>query len=515
MKCEVKAIDRRDRPLTGRRLITTSETEITKKNIKSVLKKAFEQHMKNREEILYLTKVYKGEQEVRFRTKTYRQEICNIVAINRAFEIVEFKKGFLFGEPVQLVLRGDCNVTEGIDENVPENTGVAVLNEYLQAEGKEAVDAKLAEDMHVCGTAYRLVFPKTQKIMSGMDFLDEAPFYIAAPDPSNTFIVYSNTWDRVPMLGVTYVEVEREDSRIEYRITAYSKAHTYELVTSAGFAFDDDTKVSESLNGIGEIPIVEYPLNPSRLGCFETVLDPLDAINTIESNRIDGVEQFIQSFLKFVNCDITAEQLEAFKDSGCIVLKGTPGLPADAGIMESQMDQEQTQAVIDDLYQSILTICGVPDREASAGGNTGQALKIGQGWASAETRAKATEVMFKRSERQFINVVMAILKSINPSKVPTDLLELRPSDVDFTFTRNNTDSLLVKTQGLLNLLEAGVHPRIALAKIGLFSDPEQVYQDSAEVMGTKWVDMNDSVESQSPIEEKLLEDPDNEVQENG
>lgn len=43
----------------------------------------------------------------------------------------------------------------------------------------------------------------------------------------------------------------------------------------------------------------------------------------------------------------------------------------------------------------------------------------------------------------------------------------------------------MKTQGLQNLLEAGIHPRIAIAVVGLFSDPEQVYQDSVETL-EKW-----------------------------
>ena len=80
---------------------------------------------------------------------------------------------------------------------------------------------------------------------------------------------------------------------------------------------------------------------------------------------------------------------------------------------------------------------------------------------------------------------MSVLRSVNPSKVAEDLKKLRISDIDIKFTRNNTDSLLVKTQGLQNLLEAGIHPRIAIAVVGLFSDPEQVYQDSVETL-EKW-----------------------------
>lgn len=53
------------------------------------------------------------------------------------------------------------------------------------------------------------------------------------------------------------------------------------------------------------------------------------------------------------------------------------------------------------------------------------------------------------------------------------------------FNRSKTDNAFVKTQSLQNLLEAGVHPRIALASCGMFSDPEQMFVDSEEYMG-KW-----------------------------
>jgi len=50
---------------------------------------------------------------------------------------------------------------------------------------------------------------------------------------------------------------------------------------------------------------------------FEAVLPLLDALNTVISNRIDGIEQFVQSFMKFVNCDIDEETFKALKEMGC------------------------------------------------------------------------------------------------------------------------------------------------------------------------------------------------------
>ena len=61
--------------------------------------------------------------------------------------------------------------------------------------------------------------------------------------------------------------------------------------------------------------------------------------------------------------------------------------------------------------------------------------------------------------------------------------------------------MLVKTQGLTNMLNAGIHPRIAIKTCGLFCDPQQVWADSAEYL-EKWVYEHSSNEDSLEDEEK-------------
>ena len=465
--------------LNGRKEILTSVNELNRGNILSVLSKAYSTHKKNVREIRYLRDYYRGKQPILDRKKINRPEICNKIVVNRAFEIVEFKKGYTFGEPVQYVQRGDCQSTS---ENEGDNTGVAILNEYMAAENKSAIDAQLAEDMHVTGVGYRFIFPKEKEVLD----VDESPFVISTMDPENTFVIKKNNAARTPLAGVYYTVNSDEYGKNFVDLIVYTKDKTFSITSFFDAPlFDKDTKVEEKVNGIGKVPIIEYPLNPSRLGCFEIVIGLLDAINTTESNRMDGIEQFIQAFVKFVNCDIDSDAFARLRRDGALVIKGEPGLPADAQIMESSLDQQQSQTFVDNLYQSVLTIVGIPDREASAGGNTGQALIIGQGWASAESRAKATETIFKKSERESLSVVLNIIRRISPEKLPPKIVNLRLADIDVKFTRNRTDNALVKGQTLLNQLQAGVHPRISIATCGLYSDPEQVWADSKEYL-EKW-----------------------------
>ena len=90
---------------TGRREITTSETEITRANIADVLQAALMVHVQNRAEIDYLWKYYKGDQPVLYRTKDVRPEILNCVVENHAYEIVTFTSAYELGEPLQYICR--------------------------------------------------------------------------------------------------------------------------------------------------------------------------------------------------------------------------------------------------------------------------------------------------------------------------------------------------------------------------------------------------------------------------
>ena len=83
--------------LKGRRQIFSSVSEVTTENLPGVLRKAFLIHEQNRREELYLHKMYRGKQDVLYRTKEVRPEINNKITENHAYEITEFKKGYQFG----------------------------------------------------------------------------------------------------------------------------------------------------------------------------------------------------------------------------------------------------------------------------------------------------------------------------------------------------------------------------------------------------------------------------------
>ena len=451
--------------LKGRREIFTDVKEITKENISKVLADAFEIHRQNVTEIKYLQDYERGDQPILNRIKEVRPEINNKIVENHAAEITAFKVGYVFGSPITFVQRASVDI-DG-NTGTADDKKLAILNEMMFEEGKAAQDQVIGKDISVCGIGYRIVLPK--KVKDGV-----SAFNILRLNPNNAFVVKFNDLYKKSALGVSYITLS-DDS---YRVGAYSDTQYFEL---EGKDFSSLKVVTAVSNRIG-IPIIEYVNDDERMGCFERVISLLDALNNATSDRLNGLEQFIQSILWMNNCEVDSEQMDQLKDKLGLLTKSEPGNPASVQYLTATLDQAQTQTLIDYLYEQILQIAGVPGREQSTGGNTGQAILLSNGWQLAETHARGVEQTFARSEREMLKVVLKILSLTETSEVST----LKLSDIDIKFSRNRTDSLLVKTQGLMNQLQAGIHPLIAITNCGLYSDPQGVWNDSKAYMG-KWL----------------------------
>lgn len=435
----------------GRRMITTDATEITGANIVSELNEAFNTHSINRLEIDYLWNYYKGKQPILLREKAVRPEICNKIVENRANEIVAFKVGYLCGEPIQYVGRNS-------DESV--SKAISELNEMMFSENKATQDKEVVEWQMIGGTAYRLVLPDEK----GNE--DDAPFEMNTLDPRDTFVVYSTDVGNKPVFAVKY-RVDKENRRIA---SVYTNNGYWKLI--------DDKVVEYRQHALGMIPIFEYPANNARQGAFEIVLPLLDAINTVASNRMDGIEQFVQAFIKFINCDISKEDFEALKDLGAIKVKSSDGQQADVDIVTNELNQMQTQTLVDYLYQTVLTICGMPNRNGgSSTSDTGSAVVLRDGWSLAEARAKDSELMFKKSEQETLKLILRIIRDTRG--LSDALYGLRLKNISMQFTRRNYENVQSKSQVLTTMLQQPkVHPRLAFEHCGLFSDPENAYQMS-------------------------------------
>lgn len=481
--------------LFGRDVLKSSltEDELTPENINLVLKDVLPVHFENKKQIDYLIGVYKGNQDILKKEKLIREDINNKVVENNAYHIVEFKKGYVFGDPIQYVQRGDIEKTE-----------IEILNNFMINNDKASKDKDLAEDMYITGTGFRMIFP---------DKSSDTPFVIYNANPKNANVVYSTGYDQKPLF--CFYIVEKADyvaNEIYYLITVYTrqKALTYRTNNRAFTVGNDlevtlipDMKPEKSVNWSGYLPIIEYPLNKSRLGIVELVKSTLDTLNKISSNDIDGIEQFIQSLLIFMNVDIDSTQFKEMIAAGAVKLKSVEGsnVKSDIKSIVNQLQHSETKILYDRLYNNMLTIAGVPRMsDKASSGDTGQARLVGEGWTMADERAKQDELSFKLSEKQLIDRALKICKEKN-----TGIKKIMPNDIDIKFTRNKSDNMLTKAETMKLLIDSGILPEIAIEVVGLFSDSSDVFKQSELYHGADfWKKENIEVKSNEVAKPKTV-----------
>lgn len=422
----------------GRKILYTDVETITAGNIVKVVGDCIGNFYYNKTIIEYLWRYYKGDQPVLYRVKVQNGDITNKIVENHAYEIVQFKVGQTYGEPIQFISRKD-------DDAI--NKAVDALNDYLVDANKQEKDIKAGEWQSATGTSFKAV-----RFANG-----EIPFQIVAPTPMNTCVIYNRSTEE-PVLAVQ--ELKDEDGRW-YKL-CYTNSHSCKIQNGVASEW--------KLHAFGSIPIVEFPNNHERISDIELVIGLLDAINNMQSNRMDGIEQFVQYWVKFVNCEIDQKTFEEMKMSHALTVKSNnKDNKADVEIMTQELNQSQCQVAKDDLLDNLQAILAIPNRESqNSGGDTQGAVSLRAGWDFSKTRAKQKDPIIKSAEKRLAIIILNILR------VTGNDLKISPRDFDVQINHSPLDNLYTKTQALAQMLQSGINPRIAVATCGLWGDAEKV-----------------------------------------
>ena len=440
---------------TGRQKITTSYTFDELRDINNVINcinDSMQIHDSNALEINYLISYKNGMQPVKYKEKDVRPEINNKIVFNHAQMVTRMIVGYFLGTPIQYT-QSTAEKKDQID----------LLNRYVAYEDKATIDKEIGDYQSICGTAYRIIYSNEDDIV---------PFQDKCLNPANTFVVYRNDVSETPCLGVyffDYLDVESETYRRKYY--AYTTYGVYEFVTPVGtFVLNqvdinsDEYKFTEYY--VGGIPIIEYPNNIWRIGDWELCLDLMDAINLLQSGRLDDVEQIVQSLLVFVNADINAETYKEMRQAGVIVLNNSNGLNTEVQSIQNPLDQTGMNLISKEFEELLYALLSIPDRNnrSGGGGDTGQAVELRDGWADLEIVARNKELTFKKSEKQALKIILNIMNA----SIGTDLSVLNKN---IKLSRNKNNNLLVKTQAYMNLLGTKtLDPSDCLTIIDLVSD---------------------------------------------
>lgn len=455
--------------LFGRVDIYTGIDEITRDNVVDEVNSALIYHLQNVAEEEYLYWYRRGVQPVLYRTKERNEWVLNKVVENHAEEIVTFKNGYFLQEDCTYISRRD-----GAKSKVDK------LNEYLYRSGKHIADNMISDWFHMVGKAALFVEPLDDP---------DVPVRAYALDPRSAFVVYSKRPGNLPVFAVnivvvgdsTYIDVFTKDKVFRlfgtYTAPQTTPWQTYQCMATR--------LLSVEKNYLGHIPIIEYRYNSVNMGSFESAISLLDEINNVQSNRCDGVEQFIQSLAVAVNCQFDEGTTAAdIRKAGMVALKSIGENKADFRLLTEELDQQQTQTLVDNLYDQALRICAMPTSSGSRRGtydSTGAAAIFNNGWEQAASAARNTEDLFKQSNRFFDEIFVDVLRK-------KGLVNIKMTDFELNFVRNETANVQSKAQAMNTMLAAGMHPELAFAKSGISNDPVSDVKMSEKYLKMVWGD---------------------------
>ena len=464
--------------LFGRLDIYSTFDEITEENLVAELNSALVFHVKNMLEEEYLYWHTRGVQPILNRHKDIREDILNIVQVNTAAEVVEFKNGYLLTQPATYVSR-----RKGVQ------TKLRKLNEYLYRSGKHDTDNKVIDWFHRVGKGVLFVEPNND---------NEVPFKAFSLDPRSAFAVYSLRPGNKSVMGVNFVIRDGKamfdvftDSMV-YHLSGVTTGKMITYEKNSDFLVTATSIESAEPNVLGRIPIIEYRYNSINTSAFELALPLIDEESNIISNACDGIEQFIQSLAIAVNCEFPENTtLTDIRKAGMIALRSIGENKAEFQILTEQLDQSQTKVLLDQIHDRILSICAMPSRSdrQSTYNTTGAAVLANFGYFQADAAARNTIDLFRESNAQFDAIIVEILRR-------KGLLDISLNDFELEMVRNETANVQSKAQAFQTLMASGFHPELAAAKSGISNDPVKDMKMSEKYIRMIWGDPDKVVEAE-------------------
>lgn len=415
---------------------------------------------KNNEEIDYLLKFKKGVSSILDKIRTDGSSTNNIFISNFAHEFVEFKKGFTVGKPIKYV-----NTTDEL------NDGMKYFYKYLTKVNKKSKDLDKYENLYTFGIAHTFIKYNPKPY----DSERESPYIYEVIDSHNACCVYGNDMLKTKIFSM-YVSNSKIDAEKRDVYTIY-----YDNKSMIFYMLDSKVVVisPEKIEPIND-PITEYQLNQNRMGVFEPVISSLKSINFIRSNQLDDIQDFVNSYMVFINQDAKyiINNIQDFKKNKIFCIKtNNERAPADIKMLKQSLEHSDINDLYNDIKQDVFNQVGVPMATSSTGqGVSGEAQTYGGGWENAQAIANIETTYVSRYEREDLSKIIDICKNCKNSK----LINIDDVDIDIKYTINKSNNILTKMQSFKYWIDLGGSFERGLELTDLCEDSHTIGVESEE-----------------------------------
>lgn len=355
--------------------------------------------------------------------KRERDKVNNKVVVNHAEYISDFATSYFIGNPI-MYSRPEANGNEAAER--------ALLNS-LRIANISHIDTELSRLLSIFGSAIELVYQDTNGVTKS-----------AFLDPRSNFVVDDDTVEYRELLGVRRLERKNESNKVTGEtVIVYTATNKYT------YLLKNNTLKLESTEEVlyGQTPMIEYVNKPYGQGDFEGVISLIDAYNTLQSDRVNDKEQFVNALLVIYGIiagDTTDEKIKTARELKKIGMLEMPE-SARAEYITKTFQEADIELLRKSIADDIHKISKVPDLtdQNFAGNSSGVAMNYKLLGLEQLAQTKEGYYRIGLMKRLQLYCKMLNIRGIN----------IDPYDIEITFKRSlpsNTLELAQMVQTLNN-----------------------------------------------------------------
>ncbi len=390
-------------------------------------------------------------------------EVNSIVLIPDLKAMVDWKTGYVFGNPIKYAQNKDIDTND-----------ITYLNKYVRSVCQRAVDKEVGKWAYATGVGYYFIEPKSESF----DIETQSPYELYCREADTCAKVYSSFGGNKPlfdMLYTTYTEIEDTLNKTVKVLDIYlpNALYTYEKRDSIEWKL-----VNTQQRGLyKELPLVEKRWNTDGIGIVAMGESMQNALDRIMSDSLDNVNDVVNETWVYYNIllgDTPEKQAEAHRNAkkgGAIqALAQSKENQPKVETISTKLNLSEVQEVFATLNAKFHSSIGVPMEmsNTNSGGTTKQGSEVANGYDNAYNRALDDINTFIKADTELLEKIMWICKNTPNNKMDN----LAVSEIEIKYSLNLTDNILTKTQSFVNLMGVGVPPSIALRLCRLSNDPE-------------------------------------------
>lgn len=306
---------------------------------KNVILKLIQQHQTIAQRIESLEAYYDGNHEIKERSRT-KGAPNNKIAVNFAKYITDIATGYFISNPITY-----------------QNTADGDIEPLLTAFDHAYVDDTDADNAFECsqnGTAFEYVY-----VSEG-----ESELRTKNLCARNTFMIYDTSIEEREVAAVYYRAVHDDASDvIKYVATVLTTHYIYELNILNNAEYQLTTEQARE-HYFGAVPVIMYQNNHNCIGDYEQVIDLINAYNTVMSDRVNDIQEFVDAILVIYGTLLSDEGEEgeakkSLKDGKVLEFPDKQNMGAEW--LTRQLDENGVEVLQKSIAKDIMRMAYVPD----------------------------------------------------------------------------------------------------------------------------------------------------------